>query len=209
MAQKLKSSPIKELFYEARAELSKDALAIQLKDEKAVDLPIVCLLCRITTHLRAIEVLYEHELAIEADTILRSCLESLFWMGALANVPDTVEKMVSEFEYQRYSMRNRILSADPSSMKLDDETSKKIELAQAENTPSKKDLISIFQAAQRANLEALYVTYASLSNASAHPSVHSLNRHVALKEDGSISYFTVIVTDPDWDATFHLEQISI
>ena len=205
MDHKKQLNPFRDLFYEARAELAKDCDSIQFRqDEEGRDTAIICLFCRITTHLKALEVLYANDLALEADTILRSCVESVFWMGALVNQPDTVKKMENEFEYQKYSMRKRILNADPALMKLDDQTRKDMELAQQGKRMNKKDLLKLFEVAERAKLAEMYVPYSRLSNSAVHASINSLNRHLILDEERKHRTFTALVSNPDWDAVFHL-----
>jgi len=202
---KISPSPIRELFYEARAELSKDADNLQFReDEESIDAAIVCLFCRITTHLRALEALYQNELALEADVLLRGCLESVFWMGSLINQPDTVKDMENQFNYQRQNMARNLLAADPTIVNLDTETRNRMEVVQAEKKIKRNDLISVFDVARRAEVAAMYLPFSELSNSAAHASLHSLNRHLVVKEDKSIDYFTVLVTDANWNKVFHL-----
>ena len=205
MNHKTQPSPIRDLFFEAWRELSNDGENVQFKqDEESIDSAILCLFCRISTHLKAIESLYQNDLALEADVLLRGCLESVFWMGALINQPDTVADMENQFNFQRQSMAKNLLQADPTAVKLDTDERKRMEMVQAEKKVKRSDLITIFDVARRAKIASLYLSFSELSNSAAHASLHSLNRHLVVKEDKSVDHFTVLVVDPNWEKNFYL-----
>jgi hypothetical protein len=205
VSHKTQPSPIRELFFEAWRELSNDGENVQLKqDQEPVDAAILCLFCRISTHLKAIETLYHSGLALEADVMLRGCLESVFWMGALINKPSTVTDMENQYNFQRQTMAKNLLTVDPAVMELNAETLELMAIVRAEKQVKRNDLTSIFDVARLAGIPDLYLSYSELSNSAAHASLHSLNRHLVVKEDKSLDYFTVLVTDPKWDQIFHL-----
>jgi Family of unknown function (DUF5677) len=198
--------PARELFYEARAELNKDSDFLRFKDdEKPADAALACLFCRIITHLKAIEVLYANDLALEVDILLRGCIEAIFWMGAIVNEPDdTVIKMENEFKYQNFKQRKRILSEDPANMNLSPTERRELERAQEGEKIDKGNRLNIFCAAKRAEITGMYIPYANLSNSAVHSSIHSLNRHLVMKPDKTVDCFTALVVDPNWDYVFRL-----
>ena len=174
------------------------------KTKSAVDAAILCLFCRISTHLKAIETLYHSDLTLEADVLLRGCLKSVFWMGSLINHPSTVTDMENHYNYQRQFMAKSLLAVDPTVVNLDAQTRERLELVRAEQQVKRKDLVSILDVARRAEIAPMYLPFAELSNSAAHASLHSLNRHLVVKDDKSLDYFTVLVSDPNWDKIFHL-----
>lgn len=200
---KSQPSAIRELFYEARAELSKDADNLKLKqDAEKIDSAIVCLFCRITTHLRALEVLYQNDLALEADVLLRGCLESVFWLGALTNDPQSLIEMEKHFNFQRQMMAKNLLSDDESMFDLGPELRQLLIEVEAEKKIKFNELLSISKVARRAGISAMYQPFSELSNSAAHASLNSLNRHFVVKPDKSVDYFTALVIDPNWDKVF-------
>jgi hypothetical protein len=61
-------------------------------DKGAADPNIISatLLCRSLTHLKAVPILLEEGLVVEARTIVRNCFENAFWLAAIHSVATAI-----------------------------------------------------------------------------------------------------------------------
>ena len=202
MNHKFQPSVIREAFYAGRAELSKSADGDWARRDNAPDLMIACLFCRLLAHLKAIEVLYANDFEIEANTVLRSCLETLFWMGATIKDPSTIDLLVKDHEISLHERIKILLTSHAHHLKAP--MLKQLEEVRADIEKPKGNRSNFRSLAETAGIGEFYLIYKALSDASAHPSANSLNRHIIKGPDSDIEELSVLVPNPDWDGVFNL-----
>jgi hypothetical protein len=163
-----------------------------------------CLLCRVTTNLTGVRILHRSKLPLEADTLLRSGLESIFWLGAISRDSAFIEKIKKQDNQSKKLLAKNVLKHTVHLTQLSADTIEAVRQRGENKTPDGGlGRLEIEEAATAAGLEAFYPTYLSLSNQSAHPSAASLNKHLTLEND-ELSTIDLVPNEPDWLETMSL-----
>jgi hypothetical protein len=125
-------------------------------------------------------IMVERGMVTEARTLVRSCLETLFFMGAAHKRSDIGDLLMQHDAHHRKKIAERFLSSLKFS-DAEDERLKALLTAFLEDQKAsgwRGQRLPFEQAARMADLGDVYDTfYGPLSNDSAHPSLVSLNRH--------------------------------
>jgi hypothetical protein len=137
-------------------------------------------------------------MVIEASTVLRSCMESVFWLGAISRDPGFIDKIVRQDNQSRKSLAKHVLKHPLHLAEFDESTILELR-KRGENSAPEGGLarLEILDAATAAGLESFYPVY--------HPSAASLQKHVAFDQHGELDAIDCTPRkDADW-----LETISL
>jgi hypothetical protein len=149
---------------------------------------LVVALCfiRVLSLFQGSVIMAERGMITEARTLVRSCFETVFVMGAAHNRPDIGELLMQDDAHRRKNIAEKVL-ANHKILNEEDERLRAVLTGFLEDQNSselKGQALPVLHGARMAGLEEVYdVYYRSLSNDSAHPSLASLKRH--LPPDGS------------------------
>lgn len=144
------------------------------------------------SNIQAAIVLVERGLTQESETLCRSGLETVFYLGAVLRDPTFIDSLIKDHSARRKTLANAILSLDEA---FSDDVRSKVatflkEIESPDDEKEKVKTIGIFSAAKSAELKDIYETYyRTLSNDSAHPSIASLDRYIDSDEDGNVRGF--------------------
>ncbi len=133
--------------------------------------------------------LAERGMTQDARILVRSCFETVFYLGALLREPEFVEALIRDDADQRGKMARALLKL-PEGSGLEAEHTEKLtrfldDLEQSGKVPQS---IRVFETARLAGLKEIYGTYyRGLSNDAAHPSMVSLNRYVASGDSNEVT----------------------
>jgi hypothetical protein len=161
-------------------------LAIPAEDNQQFTATLLFL--RGVTSFQGTVLLTERGATADARTLVRSCVESLFYLGAVLADAAFVQALVSDDADRRGKLARSLLGLPPGSG-LEREHIERLERFLDELAVSGVEAraVKVFGAAKFAQLEQIYESYyRGLSNDAAHPSVTSLNRHVKVKTNGEI-----------------------
>jgi hypothetical protein len=148
------------------------------------------LICRIFTNLTGIQILYRQQLPTETATLLRSGLETIFWLGAIAHDDAFIEKVVQQDNTSRRSLAKNLLNRPLHTGQLDTEQMKALRLREQNKSPDGGlGKLDVVQAADAAGLGDWYPVYLVYSNKSAHPSAASLEKHLEFDAVGDLVGF--------------------
>jgi hypothetical protein len=146
------------------------------------------LLCRVISNLTGLQILHRHRLQAEAATLLRSCLESVFWLGAISRDAEFIDKIVKQDNQSKKTLAKNLLKQPLHLEQLDIVTIEalrsKLEDASPEGGLGR---LEVFDAATAAGLASFYPIYLSISNQSAHPSAASLQKHVTFDKTSELA----------------------
>jgi len=138
-----------------------------------------CLLyLRSLTTFQASIRLAEYGLVVDSQTLIRSCLENLFFLVMLKENPKFVASMIKSDVLQEKKKLDGFLKLPPD-LGLNEKRTEKIKsyLGQLPNDLSAIQFIDI---AQKAGLSHMYNTYyRGLSHIAAHPNIQALKRHIS------------------------------
>jgi hypothetical protein len=133
-------------------------------------------------------VLAERGLTQDVRTLVRSCFESVFWLGALRKDATFAETLVQD-DFQRRAKIARPLLKLPPDSGLEQEHIDKLDsfLKKLKESGIEEKQISVADAARRAGLSEIYDTfYRGLSNDAAHPSITALNRYAESDQQNNV-----------------------
>jgi hypothetical protein len=149
---------------------------------------IVLFFARCLSSFQGALLMVERGMTIEALTLARNCLESSFFLGAVVADAGFADRLVQSDTAHKKKVATWLTSKDAAVTELSPEQIEnlrgfldKLKTAGAPVAP-----LSIKQAADAAQLSAIYETvYRDLSDRAAHPSLHSLLRHIELDDHGN------------------------
>jgi hypothetical protein len=133
--------------------------------------------------------LAERGMTQDARISVRSCFETVFYLGALLKDPGVVEALIRDDADHRGKLARALLNL-PEGSGLEAEHTARLnrflnDLKQSGTAP---ESIRVFETAKLAGLDDIYNTYyRGLSNDAAHPSVTSLNRYLASDRAGMVT----------------------
>jgi Family of unknown function (DUF5677) len=168
--------------------LQKAILALKVPDSDNQVWTATLLLLRGISSFQGTVVLAERGMTGEARTLVRSCFETLFYLGAVLVDPEFVEALVRDDAERRSKIAKSLLRL-PDGSGLEQEHTTKLErfLNDLERSGTEPEGVKIFAAAKKASLQDIYETYyRGLSNDAAHPSITALNRHLKADDAGEI-----------------------
>ncbi len=157
----------------------------------------LALLGRTMSNVRAVEIMLEHRLIVEARTLTRCCFENLFFATALASEGSKfVERMLEDEKQKTLAQAKRILDwAEQQEERHDFERSLQETMRQVKMQELKFEATTFRDAADAGDVRDAYLTYSHLSADAAHPSVQSLHRHMNSDADGGIYIFAAAQTN--------------
>ena len=190
---------------DGRRLLTKDISALRVSDTCAKQLPAACVLCRIATNLKAIDKLYNENMVLEANTILRSCMESVFWLGAISRQPGFVDKIIKDDDARRRNLAKNVLKIPDTLLELT-QSDKEALIERRDRKIADPDPlgVTVRSAAAASGLDDLYSIYLTVSNESAHPSAASLNRHLILNQAQEIIGINLEPVSQEWELSMSL-----
>jgi hypothetical protein len=154
-------------------------------DKGAADPNIITatLFCRSLTHLKAVLILLQEGLVVEARTIVRNCFENAFWLAAIAEPgerDDALRRMgdgelFTRHQIGQFAMQLRGDHGAETNEALR-EAMRKFAGKKGTSGPTPKDLAKLGQ------FKSTYLFYAEYSR-DAHPTLHSLARYLARQEE--------------------------
>jgi hypothetical protein len=168
------------------------------------------LLIRSQSGVQAVVILAERGMAIEGEALVRGLYENAFWLGFLRAAPDEAANMIRVDELRSQVGRDRALLAqfdrvggEATALRTMLET-RIVQTQQAlRGKPSK---LGIEALAAKAELDDLYGFYKMLSSGAAHPSLHSLAKHLVMDADGTAAGH---VFGPDAEGVERLLNLAI
>ena len=148
---------------------------------------VMVLFTRTLSNTSAAMLLAEHGYKVQCETLLRTGLESLFSLVAIANNPKMAESFAqaSERELKRRVFKSKLWSQDLKATvesRFNTENFKKVESI-AKSTKAKS--ISTEEMAKAAGLHDLYLTAYTLFSGSVHVNIKELEKQFVLNEDDS------------------------
>lgn len=162
--------------------------AIIIHTDNNVERYAACLFARTLATTQASVLLLERGLVPQARVLLRTALETLFALAAIAQEPSVVDKLIEGHAAEQKRMaRNMQLWKHPEL--------KQIANAEAVSgrlqgfLESSATALSTFDLAQKAGLEDWYRTIYTVFSWSAHGAAVDLDRHAVVGPDGEVSEF--------------------
>ncbi|GAA0625309.1 hypothetical protein GCM10009422_22360 [Brevundimonas kwangchunensis] len=157
------------------------------------------LLIRSLSGFQAVVVLAERGMTLEADTLIRGLYENSLWLGYLHTAPAAAVEALRTDELHSQRGRDRAVlgqldRTDAPDLVLKARLMERV--AEVEQTLRGRRKLGIEALAAEGQSDDFYAFYKMLSSGSAHPSFHSLSRHVEMNPDGTWSGH---VTGPDGD----------
>lgn len=146
------------------------------------------LFARTLASTQACVLLLEHGLVSQARTVLRSALETLFPLGALANHPHLAEELLQSHEADRRTIAERIRRwHDPELRAAIVEHITDSELEQLLGSKAKS--LNQFELSKLADMEDWYLSVYMLLSFSAHGAVSDLTGHLVTDKSGNVIEF--------------------
>lgn len=132
--------------------------------------------------------LLEHGLPTQARTVLRSALESLFPLAAIAKDATLAPALLASHDADRRTLVDRIRRwKDPALRASIDSKVTEAELSAMSAGTGKPT--NVYELAKAADMEDWYLTLYTLLSFAAHAKVSDLDRHVVLDETGEATEF--------------------
>lgn len=165
------------------------------------------LLIRSLSGFQAAVLLAERGMGIEAQTLVRGLYENALWLGYLVRTPiEAVEALLADELRSQRGRDKAILDgfarAGASDPILQGQLVARVAAVDQE-LKGKPRRLRIEELAAKGDFEDFYMFYKQLSSGSAHPSFHSLSKHLNMNDDGTWSGH---ITGPDREG---LEQALI
>lgn len=162
--------------------------AIVIHTDSNVERYSAVLFARTITTTQASTLLLEMGLVSQARVLLRSAVETLFALAAIAKDANTVGKLVEgHAAEQKRAAKNAQLWQDGELKKIADAEAASGRLQS--NLDSSATALSTFDLAQKAGLEDWYRTVYMVFSWSVHGAAVDLDRHVVVGEDGNVAEF--------------------
>jgi tetratricopeptide (TPR) repeat protein len=148
------------------------------------------LLIRSLSGFQAVVILAERGMAIEAHTLIRGLYENALWLGFLMRSPtEAVDALLVE-EMRSRRGRDKALLAQLDRVEAPDPVMRARlvdRVEEADQALKGKRGLGIEELAAKGDCEDFYMFYKMLSSGSAHPSFHSLSKHLLMNPDGTWS----------------------
>lgn len=162
--------------------------SIEIHTENNREVYAATLFARTLSSSQATVVLLEHGLVPQARTVLRSGLETLFALIAIAEKPELVKRLIdSHGAEQRRAAKNITLWKHPDLKAIAETQNAKESFQMLLTSPESK--ISTFELAEAAGLEDWYRSIYMTLSWSAHGATIDLDRHIVQNEDGQMIEF--------------------
>lgn len=144
----------------------------------------LALLARSISNFKAVVILAQQGMVVEARIVARNCYENLLWVGGLAAEGDGFVKAMFDDESKSKVGRGELILGR---YQLNDEVEARLraQLRQLNKRPKPAKSLNPKGVAQAGPLEHAYVVYSQLSADAAHPSLTALARYIGrAEEDG-------------------------
>jgi hypothetical protein len=162
--------------------------AIVIHTDSNVERYSAVLFARTLATTQASTLLLEAGLVSQARVLLRSALETLFALAAIAKDANIVEKLIEgHFAEQKRFAKNAQLWQDDELKKIAEAETVSGQLQSVLN--SSATALSTFDLAQKAGLEDWYRTVYMVFSWPVHGAAVDLNRHVVISGDGNVEAF--------------------
>lgn len=155
------------------------------------------LLIRSMSSFQAAVILTERGMAIDALTLVRGLYENALWLGFLVRAPAQAVDALAVDEWRSQRGRDKALLAQLAKAGSPDLVMKgrlEARVADADRALKGKARLSVEALADKGDFGDFYMYFKMLSSGSAHPSFHSLSKHLNMNPDGTWSGH---VTGPD------------
>ena len=163
-------------------------LAAVVPDGDNRALLVLLFFARALSSFQGAVLMIERGMSVEALTLSRSCLESSFYLGAVAHSPDFIERLISSDTAHKRKVATWLTNPAAAVAELSADQLEKLRgfLVNLKAAPAKAAPVTIKSAADTAGLSDIYETvYRDLSDRAAHPSLNSLLRHISLDAHGN------------------------
>ena len=163
-------------------------LAAVVPDGDNRALLVILFFARALSSYQGAVLMIERGMSTEALTLARSCLESSFYLAAVSNNQDFIDRLISSDTNHKRKVANWLTSPAAAVTELSADQLDKLRgfLDQVKAAPPKAQPITIKAAADMAGLSDIYETvYRDLSDRAAHPSLNALLRHISLDKHGN------------------------
>lgn len=168
------------------------------------------LLIRSQSGVQAVVILAERGMVVEGEALVRGLYENAFWLGFLRASPSEAADMIRIHELRSLMGRDRALLAqfdrvggEASALRTMLET----RITETQQTlRGKPQALGVEALAAKASLKDLYGFYKMLSSGAAHPSLHSLAKHLVMDDDGTAAGH---VFGPDAEGTERLLNLAV
>jgi hypothetical protein len=163
-------------------------LAAVVPDGDNRALLVMLFFARALSSFQGAVLMIERGMSVEALTLSRSCLESSFYLGAVAHSPDFIERLISSDTAHKRKVATWLTNPAAAVAELSADQLEKLRgfLVNLKAAPAKAAPVTIKSAADTAGLSDIYETvYRDLSDRAAHPSLNSLLRHISLDAHGN------------------------
>lgn len=160
-------------------------MACEVPDNDNRALLVLLLFARCVSSFQGGILMIERGMSVEALTLARSCLETSFYLVAIARDPATIDGMIGSDAKHKRKMARWLTGPAAAAAELPPEQMDKLRrfLLSAANGPSP----TIADVACAAGPSEIYETvYRDLCDRAAHPSLNSLLRHVTQDRNGNI-----------------------
>ncbi len=151
------------------------------------------LFARIVSNYQGVIILIERGMPYEAQTLLRSMLESLFSLGAVTNNEDFAMNFVDEDEIHRLKLLRKMKQLEPEKMKdfglSEKEIDKQIEDLSSQIHENQIKKLTTEALSKMADLHDLYLIQYTLLSSTVHSKVRSLNSYIKTDDLGEAIKF--------------------
>ena len=149
-----------------------------------------CLFIRGLSNFQGAIILAERGMTLEGRILVRSCFENVFFIGALLKEPKFIDCLNQDDASRRKKMADKLKNLPKDSSGLEKSHFDKLDrfLEELDKSGRETKNLQIANAAKIAGMLECYDTiYCGLSNDAAHPSLTSLNRHIAADANNVIA----------------------
>ena len=87
---------LRKLFSDGLNNLNEDCSSLVRPSLEIRDELGACAISRIMSHLHSFEKLFQADLPLEAEIVLRSCLEAVFFLGSLVESDEAVQHLITD-----------------------------------------------------------------------------------------------------------------
>jgi hypothetical protein len=164
-------------------------LAAVIPDSDNRSLLVLLFFARALSSFQGAILLAERGMTSEAQTLARSCLETSFYIGAVANDVEFIHHLVRSDTAHKKKVASWLTSRDAAVTELSHDQIEKVKgfLDNLKSSSVSASPIVMKRAAEKAQLADIYETvYRDLSDRAAHPSLNSLLRHIRLDASGNV-----------------------
>lgn len=162
-------------------------LACSVPDNDKQALLVALLFARALSSFQGAILMTERGMSVEALTLARSCLETSFYLAAIARNPYLIEGLVGSDTKHKHKMAKWFTGDGAAAAGLSPDKVKALCEFLSRSSTNTAPSTSIAAMAAAADLSGIYETlYRDLCDRAAHPSLNSLLRHVRQDAQGNI-----------------------